>query len=809
MKSIDKSAFALFQKLRSRYTPVTLGNEKGETTSEPSEARFFNFIYKEGETPVGPITISLVDARAMKVFYSDSVIDNMENKAAWYSFLRELRAFAKRNLLMFDARDIAKSQLQPRDFAWLGKIDGQLNKNDVSISESTMYGTKRKSYQKLESVKMIVQHTKSVDEDVPGARSRSIENIYLERSDGERYKMPYNSLTGARAMARHVTEGGTPYDDMGQHILAMVKEMRDLGQFARMSRTIANEDEEAGSIRTKVVERFHDVKKTLHRLRNAAAYKNYTESYTPDDESDMDTTDVDALKERLTRKVWNNKMEDLLPAVSRTLNSKKSLTLKDDPKADSMITMTKFDDNKALHDYIMSDIASRATDPEVAKFAANYKSDMPRAVEMSKQYVSDISKLSKDPAYKAKVRKTVTTSTQKPVATEDSFDKWATSLVEGLTDSEDYADKVMAASEFNNHMTMENIYSIVNEYVSATGGHDVNVDEVAQVIMDRVGISEGTTSGTVGTIPTSANSAVTAQDKAAQMKKVNDVSKLTKAAGLNVNSNDIAQTLAAQDAGKNLPMNGAKAAIGLGDKLVKSAASDPAKAAQLAALMRKFSQTESLDILESGSRLVRENPENRITLGMGGEKKKKAMAFIDRMYNSYYANPMSGDEFVMMFGEDKLARVSLTTSNTVPGAVEIKWFSTYPMKEGIGKAAMAELQAEAAKEGITLTLYPWDKGNVSQSMLVRIYKKMGFAPIKGGAKSMVWTPPSAPKAAVPAQEELVTEKSIQVKGDEDGDGDVDADDVAIAANKRKHMKDASETDLFAESLSLLKRITGL
>ena len=210
MRPIDKTSFDLFQKLRSRYSPVTLGNESAESTSDPNEARFFNFTFKEEDKPLGSITISLIDGRGMKVFYSEDMIHKISDKANWYSFLRELREFAKRNLLTFDARDVAKDQLDARDFNWLSDIHGKVDQKDVSVTESTMYGSKRRSYQTLESVKLIVKHSKTVDESVPGARSRSIEGIYLERADGERYKFPYNYLTGARAMARHVSEGGTP-----------------------------------------------------------------------------------------------------------------------------------------------------------------------------------------------------------------------------------------------------------------------------------------------------------------------------------------------------------------------------------------------------------------------------------------------------------------------------------------------------------------------------------------------------------------------------------------------------------------------
>jgi hypothetical protein len=53
---------------------------------------------------------------------------------------------------------------------------------------------------------------------------------------------------------------------------------------------------------------------------------------------------------------------------------------------------------------------------------------------------------------------------------------------------------------------------------------------------------------------------------------------------------------------------------------------------------------------------------------------------------------------------------------------------------------MQELQAMAREDGIALTLFPWDKGQVSQSKLTKFYRGQGFKPTVKGSKSMAWTP---------------------------------------------------------------------
>jgi hypothetical protein len=94
-------------------------------------------------------------------------------------------------------------------------------------------------------------------------------------------------------------------------------------------------------------------------------------------------------------------------------------------------------------------------------------------------------------------------------------------------------------------------------------------------------------------------------------------------------------------------------------------------------------------------------------------------------------------------GEDQqFAMFELTPSNSKRDAVEVKWFQAYPLRAGVGSRAMKELQRLAQQDGITLTLYPWDKGQVSQAKLMKFYRGQGFKPAIKGSKNMAWEPVS-------------------------------------------------------------------
>jgi hypothetical protein len=95
--------------------------------------------------------------------------------------------------------------------------------------------------------------------------------------------------------------------------------------------------------------------------------------------------------------------------------------------------------------------------------------------------------------------------------------------------------------------------------------------------------------------------------------------------------------------------------------------------------------------------------------------------------------------------EQQFAMFELTPSFSRRGAVEVKWFQAYPLRQGVGTRAMQELQAMAREDGISLTLFPWDKGQVSQAKLTKFYKGQGFKPNVKGGKDMYWEPISERK----------------------------------------------------------------
>ena len=319
---LEKVAENLFNKIRTRFENVSLGDEKSKRTSSPGQARFFNFDFvSQSGRNYGNVTMSIVDGDALKVYFSKNITDKLEaaEQDEWFNFLRSIRQFAKQNFMSFDARDINKSNLDLRDIQQQSMADAKFTGADVTqapVAESKMYGTKSVSFQECGPVKIRVKHSTVVDEERRGARTRNIEAIYLDNHLGERRLLPFTNLHGARAMAQHCSQGGVMEDDIGQSICGMVTEMEAMRHFVREARRRQFEDIETSQMAQAAVQHYGQVQTKLKRLAGVKGYGHYKETFEPQGEIG-DEVDIDALRERFVKKVYNDKFNDALPYVYR------------------------------------------------------------------------------------------------------------------------------------------------------------------------------------------------------------------------------------------------------------------------------------------------------------------------------------------------------------------------------------------------------------------------------------------------------------------------------------------------------------
>ena len=310
-------ALDLFYKVRSRFTGLKLGNSSGEIVIVPEDARFFDFNYVSEDKPVGHVTISIAEPNSMKVYFSNEITESMqsEEKKKWFGFLKELRQFAKRRLMSFDTRDIAKDNLDKRDYEFLAKKETN-EIGESMMNEGTMYGTRKTSYQALQDTKLIIKHSKPLmDEQAPGARARNISALFIENSAGERFKYPFIHLAGARAMQRHIANGGLPYDEIGGSIVKMSEQIAQLKSFSNyvVRNDLMNSDN--NSLIERGQQELFNIKDTINKIAKQSHYENYVSNFqAPVDEELPEDIQTD-LTNRFTVKSFNEEISAVFPML--------------------------------------------------------------------------------------------------------------------------------------------------------------------------------------------------------------------------------------------------------------------------------------------------------------------------------------------------------------------------------------------------------------------------------------------------------------------------------------------------------------
>ena len=443
-----KNSQDLFNKIRSQFTNIRLGDENGAATADSESAVFFEFEFQEDSDTFGSVSVSIADGETMKVFYNRNLVDKIDedSKGEWYAFLKELKDFAVEHQLRFDVRDITKSNLSKQDYENLADTNKTVNTDGMSeelnritklagvekapVAEG-LTGTSKSSFENLNKTKLIIRHKGKVDETVPGSRSRQIQSLYIENEEGERFKYPMTHLAGARAMQRHVSNGGRPHDEFGEHIVATSEDIAKLNSF---SRYVTNKDQlndNAGDIIEQTKLKLENLRGYMKNIAKQSHYEAASKDFKTADEQVLDDETVNKMREKFTMTNLDSRVEDALPIINRIMSELEApkeepvnelddtdgpkikdtqptiipkdtdpimaqpepqvdhgavvqsfltdpeakLVLRKDASADKMLSATKFKDKSTMLGAILSDIASRmltktGEEDRVANFAS-------------------------------------------------------------------------------------------------------------------------------------------------------------------------------------------------------------------------------------------------------------------------------------------------------------------------------------------------------------------------------------------------------------------------------------------------------
>jgi len=290
------------------FDPKSL-DSMGKPTVNPSEADLFSFNFSTNDNEYGTVVILINGDNDLEVYYGDNLGKGMEpgDRGDWYDFLAMIRQTAKRNLLTFSLNNMNKLK---HSMATMAGISESL------VMEAWKGQGKSKSYSNQPgNAKVVIQHSRQIGEGEQ--RFRNIGALFVENAQGERFRMPFKSIAGAKAMARHVSEGGTPYDAFGQHISETINEIGTLGKFVRASRGNAfAQNEQALGIVEDAVNHYADLKRKAKKMIGKRGYKEIFATYDPAVATELDET-IENVREVFVNSAVDSRIEEALPILAK------------------------------------------------------------------------------------------------------------------------------------------------------------------------------------------------------------------------------------------------------------------------------------------------------------------------------------------------------------------------------------------------------------------------------------------------------------------------------------------------------------
>ena len=272
---------------------------EGQKTVNAEEATRF-YAYEEDLM----ITVREEDGKYETVIQAGGEFSIPDNQ----KLLNTIKKATHKNLGEFTVRKFDK-KLEPKDFSHQSVTEGF----------SKPFGSVKTSYIQSPNARLVIKHTKGVNEEVRGSRSRHIHSLFIENSQGERFRFPHRYMGGAKAMAMHVNEGGTPYDAKGEAILSMCEEIASLNKFVRhvQSHKLVNESnsEIVEAVRTKLAE----LKNTVNSLSTLRGYNNFAVS---ENNSENTEKSVDITEKFLYNTFTTEELNDVLSRVGRIVAEK-------------------------------------------------------------------------------------------------------------------------------------------------------------------------------------------------------------------------------------------------------------------------------------------------------------------------------------------------------------------------------------------------------------------------------------------------------------------------------------------------------
>jgi len=151
-------------------------------------------------------------------------------------------------------------------------IEAKKDPVEESRDISRPWGTTRSSFQKVGNCRLIVRHTDVVNEDTPGSRWRKIHKIFVETNQGERLSWCNQHVKGARAWARHLSQGGQANDPASDYLRQLSEHYGILKSAARKLRQPAQLQHELLETIVEIQQHMQDINHELQTWSGPRGY---------------------------------------------------------------------------------------------------------------------------------------------------------------------------------------------------------------------------------------------------------------------------------------------------------------------------------------------------------------------------------------------------------------------------------------------------------------------------------------------------------------------------------------------------------
>jgi hypothetical protein len=273
--------------------------------AEAGDAKTMKFDYVASTGKNYGTAVCVVSDDELNLFYGDNLGRGMdpEDKDEWFSFLEELSNKAASHSATWSPRDI--NQLK-HTLAGIAAIKEGLFEG--------YYGNRKVSYMGEQTqARLVIKHNRTLGED--DKRYRYVESLFIETADQERFRLPFKSLSGGRAMLEHVRQGGRPYDVRGNHITEVVSEMAVLSRFNRAQHNRVFE-----GVTQELVESarqyYYNLQETIKHLGSTRGYQAYFESWAPDQTGEAESL-VENLRNMFVEQTLDARIEAALPTLAK------------------------------------------------------------------------------------------------------------------------------------------------------------------------------------------------------------------------------------------------------------------------------------------------------------------------------------------------------------------------------------------------------------------------------------------------------------------------------------------------------------